>query len=64
MFSGGYFFIDHSSGYVSIKHQVAINDTETINRKLNFERVAQSQVVAMKGYHTYNGIFNASEFIE
>ena len=30
MFSGGCVFIDHASGYVSIKHQVAINDTETI----------------------------------
>ena len=30
MFSGGCVFIDHASGYVSIKHQVAINATETV----------------------------------
>ena len=30
MFSGGCVFIDHVSGYVSIKHQVAINFTETV----------------------------------
>ena len=27
MYSGGCVFIDHASGYVSIKHQVAINAT-------------------------------------
>ena len=36
MFSGGCVFIDHASGYVSIKHQVAINATETFNAKLTF----------------------------
>ena len=29
-FSGGCVFIDHASGYVSIKHLVAINATETV----------------------------------
>ena len=38
MFSGGCVFIDHSIGYVSIKQQVAINSTETVNAKLMFER--------------------------
>ena len=38
IFSGGCVFIDHASGYVSIKNQVAINATETIKEKLNFER--------------------------
>ena len=64
MFSGGCVFIDHASGYVSIKHQVAINSTETVKAKLTFEREAQSQGVVIKGYHTYNGICNASEFME
>ena len=36
--SGGYVFIDHTSGYVRIKHQVAINATETSKAKLTFER--------------------------
>ena len=49
MFSGGCVFIDHVSGYVSVKHQVAINDTETVKEKLTFEREAQSQGVAIKG---------------
>ena len=61
MFSGGCVFIDHVSGYVSIKHQVDINATETVKAKLTFEREAQSQGVVIKGYHTDNGIFNSSE---
>ena len=64
MFSGGCVFIDHVSGYVSIKQQVAINATETVKEKLTFEREAQSQGVVIKGYHTDNGIFNALEFME
>ena len=62
--SGGYVFIDHASGYVSIKHQVPINATETVKAKLTFERKAQSQGVVIKGYHTDNGVFNASDFME
>ena len=45
MFSGGCVFIDHSSGYVSIKHQVAINSTETVKAKLTFEREDKIQKV-------------------
>ena len=64
MFSVGCVFIDHVSGYVRIKHQVAIKATETVKKKLTFEREAQSQGVAIKGYHTDNGIFKASEFMK
>ena len=48
MFSGGCVSIDHASGYVSIKHQVAINTAETVKEKLAFEREAQSQGVVIK----------------
>ena len=63
IFLGACVFIDHVSGYVSIKHQVAINATETVKAKINFDREAQSQGVVIKGYHTDNGIFNYSEFM-
>ena len=64
IFSGGCVFIDHASGYVRIKYQVAINATETVKKKLTFEREAQSQGVVIKGYQTDNVIFNSSEFME
>ena len=38
MYSAGCFLIDHASGYMSIKHQVAVNATETVKAKLAFER--------------------------
>ena len=63
MISGGYVFIEHASGYVIIKHQVAINDTETVKEKTTFERDAQSHGVVIKGYHTYIGILNDSELL-
>ena len=43
MYSGGCVLIDHTSGYMSIKHQVAINDTETSKAKITFEREDKSQ---------------------
>ena len=57
MFSGVCVFIDHSSGCVNIKHQVAINATKTVKATLTFEREAQSQGVVIN--HTTNGVFNA-----
>ena len=60
MLSGGCVFIDHASVYVKIKNQVDINATETVKAKRTFEREAQSQGVVIRGYHTANGILNAS----
>ena len=42
-------FIDHSSGCESIKHQVAINATETVKAKRTFDMEAQSQGLVVKG---------------
>ena len=64
MFSGGCVFICHVISYVRTKHRVDINSTETVKAKLTFEREVQSQGVVIKGYNTYNGLFNESEFIE
>ena len=49
---------------MSIKHQVAINATETVKEKISSEREAQSQGRVINGYNTDNGIFNSSEFME
>ena len=64
MFSGGCVFIDYTSVYVIINYQVDINATETVKAKLAFERDYQNQWVVIKVYHTDNGIFNDSEFME
>ena len=64
IFLGWFVFIDHASVFVSINHQVVINDTKTAKEKLTFEREDWSQVVMINLYHTDNGIFNTSKFME
>ena len=59
MLSGRCVFIDHSSGYIIIKHQVTTKDTDTAKEKLTFEREAQSRRVVIKVCYTDNGIFDA-----
>ena len=49
---------------MSIKHQVAINATETVKEKITFEREDKSQGVMINVYHTENEIFNTSKFME
>ena len=49
---------------MSIKNQVDRNAAKTFNSKLTLDRWAQSQVVVITGYHTYNVVFNASYFME
>ena len=49
---------------MSIHHQLVINTTENVKAKTTLEREAQSQGVAIKGYHTNNRIFNTSNFME
>ena len=49
---------------MSINNQESINATKNVKTKLIFDREAQSQGIVLKGYHTYNRIFNASDFME
>ena len=64
IYSGGCVLIEHASGYMSIKHQVAIYATETFKAKLAVEREDKSQGVMINVYHTDNGISNTSNFME
>ena len=41
-----------------------INSNKNVKEKLTVDREVQSRGVATKGYHTDNGIFNASYFME
>ena len=64
MYSGGCLLIDHSSVYMSIKHQVDINSNETVKANLTFEGEGKSQGLMINVYHTYNGIINTSNYME
>ena len=52
----------HASDYMSIKHQVGINATETVKAKLTFDREDKSQGLMINVYHT--DIFNTSKFMK
>ena len=64
IYSRGCVLIDHASGYMRIKHHVYINTTETLKAKLTFDKKDKSQGVFINVYHTNNGIFNTSKFME
>ena len=64
IYSGGCVLIDNASHYMSIKYQVDINGTENVKEKLPFDREDKRQGLMIKVYHTDNGIFNTSKFIE
>jgi len=64
MFCGGAIFSDHSSGYVDIRHQVALSAAETVKAKLRYERDAFTNGVAIQAYHTDNGVFTSNDFME
>ena len=49
---------------MSINHQVDIKANETVKEKLTFEREDKIQGVTINVYHTDNGIFNTSKFME
>ena len=64
IYSGVFVLIDHTSGYMSIKHELDIKATKTFRSKLTFERENKSKGVMVNVYHTDNGIFNNSKFME
>ena len=60
MLSGRCVLVDRANGYIGIKYQVDINDTESIKDKLTFERDNHNQGLVIKGHQTDNGVFNES----
>ena len=63
-FCGGTLFYDHSTQYISIKHQVSLNAGETVQSKEVFEQVMSSFGRKVKSYHTDNAPFQSKVFRE
>ena len=63
-FCGSTVFCDAASGFIHVEHQVTLNATDTINAKLNFERIADEMRVNIGAYHTDNGIFKSRAFVD
>ena len=55
-------FCDAASGYIHVEHQVTLSASDTIISKNAFERFAKEHGVAVKEYHTNNGVYKSSAF--
>ena len=63
-YSGGTIYVDHSSGYVFIYHQVSLRVGDTLQGKHEFERMANEYGIKLKHFHADNHPFGAEEFLE
>ena len=63
-YKGGCIFVDHSSGFVHVEHQVGFSAIETIRAKQEFERYSISVGVYVKSYLTDSGTFKATSFVQ
>ena len=65
MFHGGTIFCDACSKYIFIKNQVSLGAGETISAKNEFETwLWDTARVAVKHYHSDNGVFTAESFTD
>eukprot|EP00804_Cyclotella_cryptica_P029108 CCRYP_005282-RA/>CCRYP_005282-RA protein AED:0.23 eAED:0.21 QI:0/0/0/0.75/0/0/4/0/1154 len=58
----GTIYVDHCSTFLFINHQLTTSASDTIRGKLLLEREAADVGVAIKGYHTDNGVFSSAAF--
>ena len=56
--------MDHASGYIETCHQVSLSAADTVKSKVKFERKASQEGVTIQSYHSDNGIFNSTDFME
>jgi hypothetical protein len=64
MFSGVCIFYDHSSGYLHVEFQVALNVNKTLEAKLKFKQSLFNYGTIVHNHHSDNGIFAAQAFIK
>ena len=63
-YCGGTLFYDSASQYVKVVHQVSLNQHESVQSKLLFEREALQVGVNVSNYQTDNGVYTAQEFLK
>jgi hypothetical protein len=64
MYMGGCIFVDHSSGYVHVEHQVGLNTHETLKAKRAYESKCYEMGVGVQSYLSDNGTFASKEYEE
>ena len=63
IFHGGCIFVDHSSGYIQVWHQVTLSADETVKAKLLYKPDAANYVFCIQAYHTDIGVFTSMYFM-
>jgi len=62
-FCGGTIFVDVASGWIELKFQISLAAADTIQSKMEFERLCQSYGFMVKSYRTDNGTFTAQSML-
>ena len=63
MYHCGFIFSDYVSGYIQVRHQVALGASETTYDKFNYEIYVSYARLLIQAYHTENGSFASKYFM-
>ena len=63
-YKGGTIFVDFSSTYLLIHHQLSLCASNTLHGKHGFESFADLVEVNVLKYHVDNHIFNSAEYLQ
>ena len=61
-YGGETIFVDHTSGFIHIEHQVSLSAGDTIRSKRSFERLLYNHGMIVKAHHADNGVFSRADF--
>ena len=61
---GGTVFVDHSSGYIYLHHQVSLQAGDTLQGKHAFEQFADQYVIKLKAFHADSHPFGKTEIMD
>ena len=62
--TAGCVFIDHASRFSYTHLQTSVDNEQTIEAKLGYERYAKSFGVTLKAFHSDNGVFAEKAFLD
>ena len=63
-YNGGTVFVDHSSGYIYLHHQVSLRAGDTLQGKHAFEQFADQYGIKLKAFHADNHPFGKTEITD
>ena len=64
MYSGSAIFVDHTSNYISVHHQVSLYGTDTVRSKDLYEIVTAEYGVEVISYRGDHGVYKYTAFKE